>query len=609
MKILFKYLAPYKWLVGLTILLAAINMGFSLVDPILFGKLVNLANEFQQSKGGTAPMTQQTFFWVYETVERNGKPYTQIGVWWIIIFSITVAMISRIAKNFQDYFLNVVIQKFGAKVFTDGLQHAMKLPYQEFEDQRSGETLSILTKVRTDVEKFMNYCINVLFGILIGISFVFVYAALKISWYVPIAYLVGIALLTVMTNLLSKKIKQIQKTIVGQTTALAGSTTESLRNIELVKSLGLTEQEVSRLNKNTYKILGLELTKVKRIRSISFLQGTLVNTLRQVILFILMWLIFKDQMDAGQLVTMQIFSFFVFGPLQEIGNILLSYREAEASLNNFNNLMMKQPEPTPAQPKHLGEIDKLEFKQVTFKHQTAGQNAITEISFAVQQGETVAFVGPSGSGKTTLMKLLVGLYRPQQGTILYNGMDENSIDFEDLRNQIGFVTQDTQLFSGTIKENLTFVNPAATDDDLRDVLDKASCQRLLARAEKGLDTMIGEGGLKLSGGEKQRLSIARALLRKPRLLIFDEATSALDSITEEEITSTIREISSAKTQITILIAHRLSTIMHADRIYVLEGGEVVETGTHQQLLEEKGLYFAMWRQQIGERRKMISAVS
>ena len=609
MKILFKYLAPYKWLVGLTILLAAINMGFSLVDPILFGKLVNLANEFQQSKSGATPMTQQTFFWVYETVERNGKPYMQIGVWWIIIFSITVAMISRIAKNFQDYFLNVVIQKFGAKVFTDGLQHAMKLPYQEFEDQRSGETLSILTKVRTDVEKFMNYCINVLFGILIGISFVFVYAALKISWYVPIAYLVGIALLTVMTNLLSKKIKQIQKTIVGQTTALAGSTTESLRNIELVKSLGLTEQEVSRLNKNTYKILGLELTKVKRIRSISFLQGTLVNTLRQVILFILMWLIFKDQMDAGQLVTMQIFSFFVFGPLQEIGNILLSYREAEASLNNFNSLMMKQPEPTPALPKHLGEIDKLEFKQVTFKHQSSGQNAITEISFAVKQGETVAFVGPSGSGKTTLMKLLVGLYRPQQGTILYNGIDENSIDFEDLRNQIGFVTQDTQLFSGTIKENLTFVNPAATDDDLRDVLDKASCQRLLARAEKGLDTMIGEGGLKLSGGEKQRLSIARALLRKPRLLIFDEATSALDSITEEEITSTIRDISSAKTQITILIAHRLSTIMHADRIYVLEAGEVVETGTHQQLLDEKGLYYAMWRQQIGERRKMITAVS
>jgi ATP-binding cassette subfamily B protein len=609
MKILIKYLTPYKELVGLTILLAAVNMGFSLLDPILFGKLVNLANDFQQRISSGTPMPNDDFFWIYETVNRNGKPYLQIGVWWIILLSISVAMISRIAKNFQDYFLNVVIQKFGAKVFTDGLQHAMKLPYQEFEDQRSGETLSILTKVRTDVEKFMNYCINVLFGIIIGISFVFVYAALKISWYVPIAYLVGIALLTIMTNLLSKKIKQIQKNIVGQTTALAGSTTESLRNIELVKSLGLTEQEVSRLNKNTYKILGLELTKVKRIRSISFLQGTLVNTLRQVILFILMWLIFKEQMDAGQLVTMQIFSFFVFGPLQEIGNILLSYREAEASLNNFNNLMMKKPESSPADPKHLGAIETLEFQNVTFKHQTAGQNAITEISFSVKKGETIAFVGPSGSGKTTLMKLLVGLYRPHNGTILYNGMDENSIDFEDLRNQIGFVTQDTQLFSGTIKENLMFVNPVAGDDELKDVLTKASCERLLSRAEKGLDTMIGEGGLKLSGGEKQRLSIARALLRKPKLLIFDEATSALDSITEEEITSTIREITAAKTQITILIAHRLSTIMHADRIYVLEGGDVVETGTHHTLLDEKGLYYAMWRQQIGERRKMLSSVS
>src|SRR3954469_23670898 len=322
----------------------------------------------------------------------------------------------------------------------------MKLPYNLFEDQRSGETLSVLTKVRADVEKFMTNFINILFGVIVGVVFVFFYAALFIHWSIPVAYLVGILLLTIITNLLSKKIKVIQKNIVGQTTALAGSTTESLRNIELVKSLGLTKQEVERLNKNTYKILGLELAKVKRVRSISFIQGTFVNTLRQVILFILMWLIFGHLMDAGQLVTMQVFSFFVFGPLQEIGNILLSYREAEASLNNFNNLMKKPPEPQPSNPKHLGEIRTLEFQDVAFKHQTAHQRAIDNISFKVKTGETIAFVGPSGSGKTTLMKLLVGLYRPQEGKILYNGIDETSIDFEDLRNQIGFVTQDTQLF-------------------------------------------------------------------------------------------------------------------------------------------------------------------
>lgn len=596
MKILFHYLKPHKWLVVLTIVLAAVNIGFSLVDPILLGKLVNLANEFGQSLKGNDHMSKERFF--------NQWSWDAPGVWFIVLCSITVAMISRIAKNFQDYFLNVIIQKFGARVFTEGLQHAMKLPYQEFEDQRSGETLSVLTKVRTDVEKFINYCINVLFGIIVGITFVFVYAAIYISMAVPIAYLVGIVILTLLTNLLSKKVKSIQKNIVAQTTSLAGSTTESLRNIELVKSLGLTDQEVARLNKNTYKILGLELTKVKRIRSISFIQGTLVNTLRQVILFILMYLIFGEKMDAGQLVTMQIFSFFVFGPLQEIGNIILSYREAEASLNNFQNLMSKAPEQQPANPQHLGSIETLEFRNVGFKHQSAKQNAINDISFQTKKGETIAFVGPSGSGKTTLMKLLVGLYRPKDGKILYNGLDETSINFEDLRNQIGFVTQDTQLFSGTIRENLLFVKPDSSEEALLDVIKKASCEKLLSRAEKGLDTMIGEGGLKLSGGEKQRLSIARALLRNPKLLIFDEATSSLDSITEEDITNTIKDISAQRSQISILIAHRLSTIMHADKIYVLEQGDVVETGNHETLLQEKGLYYAMWRQQIGERKKL-----
>lgn len=595
MKILLHYLKPYKWLVALVLLLAAINIGFSLVDPIIFGRLVNLANHYVQNP---AEYTEGKFFWSF----REAPHY---GVAALLIASISVAMISRIAKAFQDYFLNLITQKFGATIFTQGLQHAMKLPYQEFEDARSGETLSILQKVRIDTEKFVAAFINILFPVIVGIIFVAVYAT-TIHPSLPLIYFGGIFLLTIISNLLSKKVKVIQKKIVGQTTALAGATTESLRNIELVKSLGLTKQEVNRLNKNTFKILGLELTKVKRIRSISFVQGTFVNTLRQVILFMLLWLIFRNRMDAGQLVTMQIFSFFVFGPLQEIGNIILTYREAQASLENFDKLMQKPPEPQSSNPRHLGEINTLEFDHVGFKHHTASQRAINDISFKVGIGETIAFVGPSGSGKTTLMKLLVGLYRPHTGRILYNGMDENSIDFEDLRNQIGFVTQDTQLFSGTIRENLLFVNPDAGEADLQDVMEKASCQQMLARAEKGLDTMIGEGGLKLSGGEKQRLSIARALLRKPKLLLFDEATSALDSLTEEEITDTIRDISREGNQVTILIAHRLSTIMHADRIYVLEKGDVVETGNHENLLAEKGLYYAMWRQQIGERKSKIS---
>ena len=210
--------------------------------------------------------------------------------------------------------------------------------------------------------------------------------------------------------------------------------------------------------------------------------------------------------------------------------------------------------------------------------------------------------GPPGSGKTTLVKLLVGLYHPPAGRILYNGIPSDDVNLHDLRERIGFVTQDTQLFSGSVRENLLFVRPHATDAECLEVLQQAACQSLLARADKGLDTVIGEGGVKVSGGEKQRLSIARALLRKPNILVFDEATSSLDSLTEEEITETIRDVSTQKDVITILIAHRLSTVLHADRIHVLENGRIVESGRHEQLIEQKGLYYAMWRQQIGERQ-------
>ena len=388
---------------------------------------------------------------------------------------------------------------------------------------------------------------------------------------------------------------------MGETTALAGSTTESLRNIELVKSLGLADQEINRLNETTLKILGLELKKVRYIRSISFIQGTFVNLLRSSILFLLLYLIFADNMTLGELFSLQIYSFFIFGPLQELGNIINTYREAEVSLDNFKTILDTPIEKKPTNPILLNGIDNLAFENVSFQHQTAKNNAIEDIQFSVNKGETIAFVGPSGAGKTSLVILLVGLYQPQSGVINYNGISGKEIDLDQLRSQIGFVTQDTQLFSGTIKENLLFVAPNATDDEINKALQKAACQSLLARAEKGIDTVIGEGGVKVSGGEKQRLSIARALLRNPSLLVFDEATSALDSLTEEEISKTIRELSAQESHITILIAHRLSTIMHADRIYVLEKGRIVESGQHQELIDEKGLYFAMWRQQIGER--------
>jgi len=300
---------------------------------------------------------------------------------------------------------------------------------------------------------------------------------------------------------------------------------------------------------------------------------------------------------------LQFYSFFIFGPLQEVGNVIIAYREAEASLNNFEKIINTPIEEKPENPIPLNAIEKLAFSDLTFRHKSSSYDALSNINFEVQKGETVAFVGPSGSGKSTLVKLLVGLYSTPNGKIYYNGIESTSIDRDELQQQLGFVTQDTQLFAGTIRENLLFTKPEATQEQLDFALSQASCENMLARSEHGIDTVIGEGGMKLSGGEKQRLSIARALIRNPRLLVFDEATSALDSITEEAISNTIRSIGSHKEHITVLIAHRLSTIMHADKIFVLEKGVIVETGKHEELLAEKGLYYAMWRQQIGERRE------
>lgn len=581
MKLLLSYLGRYKNLVFIALLLAAVNQTFSLLDPFIYGKII-------------------------DRFVSHPKDYTESefvkGVLTLIAAAVGVAMVSRIAKAFQDYFTSLVIQKLGADIYTDGLKHTLKIPFNEFEDQRSGETLNILQKVRNDTEKFISSFINILFFALVGLVFVIVYTV-NVHGALIVVYLLAVVGLSIITSFLSKKIKIVQTKIVAETKQLAGSTTESLRNIELVKSLGLTHQETQRLNVTTRKILQLELKKVRDIRSISFIQGTMVNLLRQSILFLLIYLVFQDKLSVGQIITLQFYSFFIFGPLQEMGNVILSYREAEASLNNFQIIINTPIEVKPSSPIKINEIERLKFDSVTFKHKSANYNALSNISFEVSKGQTIAFVGPSGAGKSTLVKLLVGLYAAPEGNIYYNNINSKEMDIDELRHQLGFVTQDTQLFSGSIRENLLFVKPNATEDEINLALDQASCRNLLARSENGLETIIGEGGMKLSGGEKQRLSIARALIRNPRLLVFDEATSALDSITEEEISNTIKDIADKKEHITVLIAHRLSTIMHADSIYVLEKGEIIETGKHEELLAEKGLYYAMWRQQIGERKK------
>ncbi len=583
MKVLWKYLKPQQWLIIAALAMAGVSQLLQLLDPLIFGKIID-DYALQQGARTETELVKGVMFW--------------LGL------AITIALLARGSKSFQEYFTRLVVQRFGLQIFNDGLKQTLRLSFQEFEEQRSGETLSVLQKVRTDTQQFIHSLINILFSSIVGMGFLIWYSITK-NWMLIPVFIIGILVLGTLTGLLSKRIKTTQRSINRETNKMSGVITESLRNIELVKSLGLTFPEIKRLKEHTRKIFDLEMEKVKKVRMLTFLQGSMLSILKQSILFILLWLIFRKVLTTGELIAMQFISTSIFGPLQDLGSIILSYREVEASISIFDQLMSKPVDRKPENPIEISKLHSISFNDVVFRHKTASTNAIDGISFHVQAGETIAFVGPSGSGKSTLVKLLVGLYKPVHGTIRFNEHNSSQILYNRLRRQIGFVSQETQLFAGTIKENLLFVNPDASDADMTDALRKAFCETLIHNNEKGINTVIGEGGMKLSGGEKQRLSIARAILRQPRLLIFDEATSSLDSLTEEEITNTIRSLSGIREQITLLIAHRLSTIMHADTIFVLEKGKIIETGSHDNLMQKKGLYYAMWRQQIGERRSAI----
>lgn len=580
MKLLLHYLSRYKGLVFLALLMAVTDQLFINMNPYIFGNFIvdpfaNKVSYFREHGLGSV------FFH---------------GILTGILMIVGASTIAWIAKGFQNYLANVIIRRFGADLYADVQSHTLQLPYVDFEDERSGEILSLLQKARLDIETFITKFVNVLFAGIIALAIVVV-ISFRLSPLLPIVYITAAILLTTVTGFLSRKVKSIQKDILKDTGALMGSATESLRNMELVKSLGLVGQEIRRLSDTHFRILKNELVKIKKIRSIAFFYGAFVQTINQGIMFLLLVTLFYNNLTVGQLIMMQIYFYLIFGTLGDFNSAVISFHEVSASLDSLHTLLRKPVEYRPFHPEKIGALASVRFDNVFFQYRSATRPVLEHISFEAQLGETVAFAGPSGSGKTTLVKLLTGLYSPVEGNICYNGHDQSNIDFDDLRRQIGLVTQEAHLFSGTIRENMLFAYPEATDEMVIEALRQASCQQLLSHARNGIETRIGEGGLKLSGGERQRLAIARSLLRRSRILVFDEATSSLDSLTEKEIADTIRQITRRQSYITILIAHRLSTLMFADRIYVLERGKIVETGAHTDLLEYKGLYYAMWRQQ------------
>jgi len=574
------YLRPYWKLLVLVLMLASVNQIFSLLSPQVLRWLID---NYLTQVGVVEFTTEQYIRWV---------------LWWLWGM-IGTAMVSRIAKNFQDYFVNVMTQKIGTNIYQDTIAHTFSLPYSVFENQQSWQLLAKLVKAKDSIQTYIASLINVVFFAMIGVLFVLAYSV-TVDWRVTAMYAILVPVMWVTTLILSKKIKKAQENISSESNIVAWSITESIRNVSLIKMLWLVWQETKRLDIANQNILQLELKKVKTVRSIEFIQGTIINAMSTSLIWLLAYLVYAGGLTVGELMSLYFYSFFVFGQLSLFGTVVKNYQEAKANHEILQEIIAQEPEPSDLHLTKLDAINTMEINDVSFAYNEE-KEILHHISASWKAGQSVAFVGPSGSGKSTILKLLCGLYQPDSGQMLINHIPTTQLNLTAFKQQIGVVSQDAQLFSGSIRENLLFVSPQATDEDINTVIQQASLGVFITELPQWLDTVIGEGGIKLSGGQRQRLAIARALLRDPQILIFDEATSSLDSIVEKEISDTIESIAHSNPNLmSIIVAHRLSTVMGSDIIYVMEAGQIIESGTHQQLLQIGGLYAAMWRLQSGK---------
>ncbi len=576
MKVLFSYLRPHAKTIAWALAMATLNQCCLLLDPLIMQRVLDR----------------------YSLPANSADLYvflTGIAPWLgAIICSVAIAWL---AKSEQTVTVNRVSHTVGATMFSDGVRYCLRMPFYKFETQRSGERVERLHRLKRDVETLLKSFINRIFTSVLAITLIVLYTA-RVNWVLALSYVIAAPVLTYISMILTRRVSSTNHALFLRHSEVAGNTTETLRNIELVKSLGLTEQEISRFDRASESILQLELEKVKVHRLYTFFHGACVHAMRVSLLLLLFYLRFRNLITVGQFLSVYLYSYSVFGPMQDLGNLILECRESETSLDEFSLLLREAREPH-SEGTTLPDIHTLEFASVSFSYPGRTHQVLKDLSFRIHTGETVAFVGPSGAGKTTLVKLISALYRPTVGAITFSGIPCQNLDAESLRMRMGLVTQDTQLFSGSIRDNLLVVRPEATDEELRQKLAQASATGILQRASSGLDTLLGEGALRLSGGERQRIAIARALLREPDLIIFDEATSSLDALTERQITESFVEASHTRKMISIIIAHRLSTVVRADRIYVLDKGAIVESGTHTELISREGLYRQLWERQTG----------
>ncbi|NEO72516.1 peptidase domain-containing ABC transporter [Moorena sp. SIO3H5] len=526
-------------------------------------------------------------------VQRSGLTLMAVGLGLLMFSLFKVAMM-----GLRQYLLDHTANKVDAALIVGFIRHTLRLPLSFFESRYVGDIISRVQENRK-IEKFLT---GEALSILLDLLTVFIYVGLMFwySWKMALLALVIVPPFFLLALIATPFLRRISREIFHAYAKENSYLIETITGVRTVKSTAV-EQTV---RWHWEELLNKEIKQGFTGQVISNRLQIFSNAIQAVattsLLWYGAWLVIQNQLTIGQLVAFNMLLGNVISPFQRLTILWNEFQEVVIAMERINDVLDAEPEEDLQQqarqslPPIKGHIC---FDKVTFRyHPESEVNVLENLSFEVKPGQMVALVGRSGSGKTTISKLILGLYPPTDGKVLIDQLDIMSLSLGSLRSQVGVVDQDTFLFGGTIKENISLGHPAASLDEIMEAARLAGADEFIKQLPMGYETQIGEGGGMLSGGQRQRIAIARALLGNPQLLILDEATSHLDAESERIIQNNLNQILKGRT--TLVIAHRLSTVRNADLILVMDRGVLIERGTHQELMAKRGHYYYLNQQQF-----------
>jgi len=559
---IFRFLMPYKlaFISGLIFLLfSSLTL---LTFPFVAGKLIDTA------QGST---------WIVNDVNS------------IALILIGILAVQSIFSFFRVWLFALVSERAMRDIRLQLYSRLVRLPMTFFDKRRTGELISRITADVSQLQDTFSTTLAELFRQVItlvaGIGFLF-FNTPKLTVFMLGTFPVLILIAMVFGRFIRKLSKKTQDELAAANVIVE----ETLQSISTVKSFVGEAYESARYGKGLNSVVGVALTTAKyRGAFISFIIFALFGGIVAV-----MWygasLVAEGQMSVGELVSFVLYTTFIGGSIAGLGDIYSQLQKAIGSSERVLEIMDEEPESDSGATSDKFE-GKIEFVGVGFQYPTRPEiEVLKNVSFEIQSGEKVALAGHSGAGKSTIIQLLLRFYETDKGKILIDGRDIRDWDLKALRRKIGTVPQEVLLFGGSIRENIAYAKPGATEAEIIEAAKKANAWQFITQFPEGLETLVGERGVKLSGGQRQRVAIARAILKDPAILILDEATSSLDAESEYLVQQALDELMKGRT--TLIIAHRLATIRKVDRIYALSEGKIVEQGSHKELLAEEGGFYA-----------------